>query len=58
MADKAILVKVSRKSVAKSRVSLCTDAPLSPKKIGERDDVCESPSLIVFPFPRNVGKSL
>ena len=26
-------------------------------KIG-RGDVCESPTIIVFPFPRNVGDSL
>ena len=38
-------------------VSLCTDAPLPSEKIGERD-VCESPSLIVFPFPRNMRESI
>ena len=30
--------------------SLCTDAPIPSEKNGERD-VCESPSLIVFPCP-------
>ena len=38
-------------------VSLCTDGPLPSEKIGERD-VCELPSLIVFPFPRNMGESI
>ena len=37
--------------------SLCTDVPPPPGKIG-RGDVCESPTIIVFPFPRNVGDSL
>ena len=29
-------------------------SPLPQKKIGRRD-VCESPRIIVFPFPRNVA---
>ena len=37
--------------------SLCTDVPLPSGKIG-RGDVCESPTIIVFPFLRNVGDSL
>ena len=37
--------------------SLCTDVPTLSGKIG-RGDVCESPTIIVFPFPRNVGDSL
>ena len=37
--------------------SLCTDVPPPSGKIG-RGDVCESPTIIVFPFPRNVGDSL
>ena len=37
--------------------SLCTDVPHPSVKIG-RGDVCESPTIIVFPFPRNVGDSL
>ena len=37
--------------------SLCTDVPPPSEKIG-RGDVCESPTIIVFPFPRNVGDSL
>ena len=37
--------------------SLCTDVPPPSVKIG-RGDVCESPTIIVFPFPRNVGDSL
>ena len=37
--------------------SLCTDVPPPLGKIG-RGDVCESPKIIVFPFPRNVGDSL
>ena len=31
--------------------SLCTDVPPTSEKIGRRD-VCESPTIIVFPFPR------
>ena len=37
--------------------SLCTDVPPPLGKIG-RGDVCESPKIIVFPFPRNVGDNL
>ena len=37
--------------------SLCADVPPPSGKIG-RGDVCESPTIIVFPFPRNVGDSL
>ena len=37
--------------------SLCTDVPPPSEKIG-RGDVCESPTIIVFLFPRNVGDSL
>ena len=31
--------------------SLCTDVPPPSEKIGRRD-VCESPTIIMFPFPR------
>ena len=37
--------------------SLCTNIPPPSGKIG-RGDVCESPMIIVFLFPRNVGDSL
>ena len=37
--------------------SLCTDVTPPSVKIG-RGDVCEPPTIIVFPFPRNVGDSL
>ena len=37
-------------------ISLCTDVPPPSGKIGRRD-VCESPTIIMFPFPRNVGDS-
>ena len=36
-------------------VSLCTDVLPPSGKIG-RGDVCESPTIVVFPFPRNVGE--
>ena len=39
------------------KISLCTDVSPPSEKIG-RGDVCESPTIIVFPFPRNVGDSL
>ena len=37
--------------------SLYTNVPLPSGKIG-KGDVCESPTIIVFPFPLNVGDSL
>ena len=37
--------------------SLCTDVPPPSGKIG-KGDVCESPTIVVFPFRRNVGDSL
>ena len=37
--------------------SLCTDVPPPSVKIGRRD-VCESLTIIVFLFPRNVGDGL
>ena len=37
--------------------SLCTDVPPPSGKIRRGDD-CESPTIITFPFPRNVGDSL
>ena len=49
------LLKVNQ--VTQVRYSLCTDAHPPSGKIG-RGDVCESPTIIVFPFPRNVGDSL
>ena len=41
----------------KTYITCLQTFPLPRKKI-RRTDVCESPSLIVFPFPRNVGESL
>ena len=48
------LVKFAQRSVLGR---LCTDVPPPSAKIGG-GDVCESPTIIVFPFPRNVGDSL
>ena len=38
--------------------NLCTDVPPPSEKNQENRTVCESPSLIAFPFPQNVWESL
>ena len=48
--------KLIKKELALGVACLQTFPPPS-EKIGRRD-VCESPTIIVFPFPRNVGDSL
>ena len=48
------LLSSFREFVHDGYCSLCTDVPPPSAKIGG-GDVCESPTIIVFPFPRNVG---
>ena len=49
--------EIKLKAKNRLKTSLCTDVPPPLGKIG-RGDVCELPTIIVFPFPRNVGDSL
>ena len=55
--DRQRLLSPVQGGKGRGRSSLCTDVPSPSGKIG-RGDVCESPTIIVFPFPRNVGDSL
>ena len=51
------LLFIAAEILSYHKVSLCTDVPPPSGKIG-RGDVCESPMIIMFPFPENVGDSL